>query len=338
MKEIPLGLSFDDVLIVPQFSEIRSRQYTSTRTILDEYEFEIPIVSANMDTVTEVVMAVKMAELGGLGVIHRNMDAEQQADMVRVVSESTNYPHHVGAAVGVNDDWKYRVELLVEAGAKFIVVDIAHGHAKHCIEAIEYLGDNYEPLTIIAGNVATPAGVRDLANAGADVIKVGIGPGSGCSTRVMTGVGYPQFGAILNCADMAKNLRVPIIADGGIRNSGDVAKALAAGASAVMIGNLLAGTTEAPGEFINIDGEYYKSYRGMASTEASGRKHAEGVSGMVKYRGSAKDVVEYLMGGLRSAMSYVGAEDLPDFWSNAEFVRMTDAGRIESAPHDIKMD
>lgn len=253
----------------------------------------------------------------------------------------------VGAAIGVKDGYLERADALLRAEADVILIDIAHGHSKRVIDAIKKLKKTFTKIEIVAGNVATPDGVRDLALAGADAVKVGIGPGAGCTTRIVTGVGVPQLSAILNCAREAKKYKIPIIADGGIQSSGDFSKALAAGAQAVMIGSLLAGTDEAPGEYIIEDGVAYKLYRGQASYDAQKdtnlrdgsdgfTRTPEGRAGKVFYRGSAKNIVTELIGGLRSSMSYLGAHNIQEFQKNAEFVRITPSGLEESHQHDIK--
>jgi len=261
----------------------------------------------------------------------------------------------VGAAVGVKEDTLARTDELLKAGADVIVIDVAHGHNSRAIETTKLLRKTFGlRIELIAGNIATPEAARDLAKAGADGLKVGIGPGAACTTRLVTGVGVPQLSAIMDVAKEAKKLSIPFIADGGIKNSGDLAKALAAGADTAMIGNLLAGTKESPGEYILERGVAYKYYRGMASYEAAAEKtrldttatgggqgdgffrSPEGASGRVPYRGEVSMVVTDLVSGLRSSMSYLGARTLKEFGKNAEFIRMTDAGRTESGPHGVK--
>ena len=473
------GLTFDDVLLLPDYSEVLPKE-VSVRTRLTKRLFlNIPILSAAMDTVTEAEMAIAMAREGGLGVIHKNLSIEAQAAMVRKVKRSeagmiqdpvtlpptatledaerlmreyrigglpvvdvygrllglvTNrdlrferdlkrpvtevmtpverlvtarpgttleeaeellrrhkveklplvdesgrlkglitlkdivkrrqYPNAVkdaqgrllvGAAVGASKDLPERAQALVEAGVDVLVLDSAHGHSKGILEALAYLKETFgERVEVIAGNVATREGARALAERGADAVKVGIGPGSICTTRVVTGVGVPQITAILEAAAGVKDLDVPVIADGGIKYTGDVAKAIAAGAHAVMLGSMLAGTDEAPGEEVLKDGRRYKLYRGMGSLGAMKQGSAdryfqdpekgeteakklvpEGIEGMVPYKGPVADVLYQIVGGLRSAMGYVGAPDIETFRKKARFVRMTMAGLIESHPHDV---
>ncbi len=472
-----LALTFDDVLLVPRHSRVASRGDVSTATTLAPgLPLAIPIVSANMDTVTESAMAIAMAQAGGLGVIHRFMTVERQVSEVarvkraegyiveapatiapeatvaqareamaaagigglvvvdpdgrllgmitrrdvlfaedlgqpvgvlmtprqRLVTVSTRidleearrqlhahrveklplvdehdrlrglvtaqdiiklerHPHatkdakgrlRVGAAVGARPSDLDRAAGCVQAGADVLVVDIAHGHSENCLQMVRRLKERFADVPVIGGNVATPEGVRDLAEAGAQGVKVGIGAGSICVTRAVTGFGVPQLTAILECAEQAQALGVPLIADGGIRDSGDVTKALAAGASAVMVGGVLAGTDEAPGATVIRDGRKYKIVRGMASLTANidrrtlergvepepaewGEVVAEGVEAVVPYRGAVADILVQLIGGLRSGMSYAGADTVAGLWERAEFIRVTSAGQRESGPHDV---
>ncbi len=473
------GLTFDDVLLVPRRSAVRSRSDVSTATRLSRHiGLHIPIVSANMDTVTEWEMAVAMARAGGIGIIHRFMTSERQAEQVRRVKRAESYvveppytlppettvsearkmmderdigglvvvdaenrplgivtrrdlqfvlddgqpvtawmtpaerlvtapagttleearrilhqhrieklplvdeegrlaglitakdivqlmqhPHatkdhkgrlRVGAAVGVRPGFLERAAMLLEAGADVIVVDIAHGHSDNAIDAVRALRREFGDIELIAGNVATAEGTRDLIEAGVDAVKVGVGPGSICITRVVTGFGVPQLTAIAECAAAAREYDVPIIADGGIRNSGDLVKALAAGASSVMLGSLLAGTKESPGVIILRNGRRYKVSRGMASLGAAmsrpdrqpeddeedpawARVVAEGVEAAVPYRGSVNELLDQLVGGLRSGLSYGGAMTIEELQANAEFIPITWAGLQESKPHDVEV-
>jgi len=474
-----IGLTFDDVLLVPRRSSLRSRSEADPSVeLFPGIRLAIPILSANMDTVTEAEMAIAMAQQGGLGIIHRFMTIEHQAAEVARVKRSesfvveqpltiapeatvgeakrllqeakiggllvtdpdgrlvgmitardvlfasddaapvrrvmtprerlvvasadetlesarlTLHEHRleklplvngqdqvvglitakdiiklarhpqavkdakgrlcVGVAVGVKPSDMDRAAACVQAGADVLVLDIAHGHADHAIEMTRALKARFPHIPLIAGNVATPEGVRDLAEAGADAVKVGVGAGSICITRVVTGFGVPQLTAILECARAGHELGVPIIADGGIRTSGDLTKALAAGASAVMIGSLLAGTDESPGMAVVREGRRYKVVRGMASLTANVDRRRvergdeldpgewekvvpEGVEAVVPYRGSVRDILFQLVGGLRSGMSYAGARTLPELWRNAEFIRITPAGQRESGPHDVNL-
>ncbi|NPB04696.1 MAG: IMP dehydrogenase [Thermotogae bacterium] len=470
MTDFPEALTFDDVLLVPQYSEVVPSEVNVTTRFSRRIELRIPIVSAAMDTVTEYRMAVAIAQLGGIGVIHRNLSPKEQASQVRRVKRfrawmvldpytiSPNSPvsearrlmaekgisgipvvdergklvglitrrdirfaevgevrrymtprkdlkvarvgvsleeakellqkwkkeklpvvdeegHLVGlitakdifntsepdtavldskgrlrvaAAVGPGSDLEERAELLSEAGVDAFVVDTAHGHSGRVGGTVRYLKSRYPDIDVVAGNVATGEGALYLTEMGADAVKVGVGPGSICTTRVVAGVGVPQLSAIISVAKALRDREVPIIADGGIRYSGDIVKALAAGADSVMIGSLLAGTDESPGEDIFYNGRRYKTYRGMGSLGAmesgGGARYGynrptkyvpEGVEGMVPYRGPVADVVYQLVGGLRAGMGYVGAKDLVQLRERSRFVRITGAGARESHPHDI---
>jgi IMP dehydrogenase len=480
MVDPPLALTYDDVLLVPRRSRISSRRNVDTCSRFSRrIEVATPIVSANMDTVTEADMAIAMARLGGIGVIHRFMSLETEAQQVRKVKRSESsyienpyalQPHNtvgdalklmdeqgitgilvtdadgvlqgiltsrdllfredmhlrindvmtprerlitapvgtsveqakdifakhkieklplvdgdgklrglvtskdiykrvlfpdaskddkgrlrVAAAIGVVGDYMERAQELHQAGADALVIDIAHGHSENCIRALESIRAKLgAEVEIVAGNVATAEGVRDLVEAGADAVKVGVGPGSICITRIVAGVGVPQLSAALECAREGDRLGIPILADGGIQASGDVTKALAAGASTVMIGNLLAGTRESPGVTITRNGRKFKICRGMASLEAAvQRQHREsmgqglgedldsvvpeGVEAMVPFRGEVSEVVTQLVGGLRSGMSYCDAATIPELREKAQFVRMTEAGRRESTFHGVEL-
>lgn len=475
-KFIKEGLTFDDVLLVPDYSEVLPHEVDVSTYITKEIKLNIPIVSAAMDTVTEARLAIALAREGGIGIIHRNMPIKNQATEVEKVKKSesgmiinpvtvspqakvkealslmerykisgvpvvdesgklvgilTNrdlrfmkpedkekrvsqfmtsenlitakegisleeatevlqrhrieklpivdsdgkiiglitikdimkrkqYPNackdelgrlRVGAAVGTGDDTFDRVGALVEAGVDLVVVDTAHGHSKRVIKVVEKVKSLYPQLQVIAGNVATGEGAQALIDAGADAVKVGVGPGSICTTRVVAGVGVPQITAIMEAAQVGMRSGVPIIADGGIRYSGDIAKAIAAGASAVMLGNLLAGTEEAPGETIYYQGRAYKVYRGMGSLGAmmsrlSSDRYGqdkvekfvpEGIEGRVPYKGRLSEIIYQLVGGLRSGMGYVGAPDIPTLQKKAKFVRITWAGYKESHVHDVSI-
>ncbi len=345
-KKFEETLSFDDVMLVPQYSSILSRSEVDTRTILSNgkknFSLSIPIISANMDTVTESEMAILMAKMGGLGIIHRFISVEKQVEEVKKVKSQNLI---VGAAVGVKEGELERIKELVAAGADLIALDIAHGHSKYAIEKVKFIKKEFPSVFIAAGNVATAEGFKDLADAGADAVKVGIGAGSICTTRIVTGFGIPQISAILNCAPVAQKTKVGLISDGGIKSSGDIVKALAAGADAVMMGNVLAGTDEAPGKLIEIDGKKFKSYRGMASLQAnlerpdakSNRDEIieEGVSAHVPYKGKAEDIVKKMVGGMRSGLSYAGAKNIAELKKNAKFVKISPAGLRESNPHDV---
>jgi IMP dehydrogenase len=478
---VPLALTYDDVLLVPCRSSIASRRDVDTSSRLTrELQLKIPVIAANMDTVTEARMARAMAREGGLGVIHRFMPIAQEAAEVqrvkhpeeaiqgrhlhtiaptRTLADATTlmgrhnvtsllvvgegdrllgiitsrdvlfapnpeqsvaqamtggdqlvtapvgtsleaarsvlHEHRleklplvdsegrlrglitardvlrlaehpnaardgkgrllVGAAIGAVGDYLERAEALVAAGADVLVVDIAHGHSEHALRATRRVKDAFPHVQLVSGNVATAEGTRDLAEAGADAVKVGVGPGAACSTRIVAGVGVPQFTALLECVAAAAELDLPVVADGGVRNSGDLTKALAAGAETVMLGSLLAGTEESPGRTVVRNGVRTKVYRGMASAGAAESRRQretsedvldelaaavvpEGVEAVVPYRGSVSDVLYQQVGGLRSGMSYLNARCLAELRAHARFVRMTDAGRAESRPHDLIVD
>lgn len=467
------GLTFDDVLLIPRKSEVLPRDVDVSVRLSDKVKLNIPLISAAMDTVTESAMAIAIAREGGIGIIHKNMSAAQQAEEVDRVKRSesgviTNPfsltpEHHVydaeelmskyrisgvpivdeggklvgiltnrdlrfvhdysikikevmtrenlvtapvgttlqqaegilqrhkieklplvdennvlkglitikdiekaiqfpnaakdaqgrllcGAAIGVSKDAFERAEALVQAGVDMLVVDSAHGHHINIIETVRKLRERYPDLTIVAGNVATGEATRDLIEAGASIVKVGIGPGSICTTRVIAGIGVPQVTAIYDCATVARQYGVPVIADGGIKYSGDITKAIAAGASAVMVGSLFAGTEESPGESEIYQGRRFKVYRGMGSLGAmkdgSGDRYfqenesklvPEGIEGRVPYKGPLADTVHQLIGGLRAGMGYCGARNIQELINDTQFIRITNAGLRESHPHDVQI-
>ncbi len=332
------GLTFDDVLLVPCKSDVRSRRDPQLASRLTQkIEIEAPFISANMDTVTEAEMAIAMGQLGGFGILHRFMSIQEQIAQARQCH--TAGLRHVGASIGVVEDFKERAQKLADAGVSVITVDIAHGHSVSMIETVEWLKKNLPHVEVIAGNIATPEATDDLISAGADAVKVGIGPGSMCTTRLITGAGVPQLTAIALCAEVAQRHGVPVIADGGLRSSGDILKALCAGAASVMLGSLLAGTIETPGE---IKGGR-KQYRGMASKAAqvSWRGNvpegmaAEGEATQVPVKGHVRDVFIELAGGIRSGMSYLNATQLSEVQAKARFIEMTAAGGTESKAHGL---
>ena len=336
------GITFDDVLLVPAYSEVLPREVSLKGRFSRNIGLESPFASAAMDTVTEAPMAIAMARKGGIGVIHKNMAAEKQADEVaKVKAEGLK----VAAGVGITADVLERVEKLAKAGVDAIVLDSAHGHSKGVLDALKAVKAAFPALDVVVGNIATAAAAKDLIAAGADGLKVGIGPGSICTTRIVAGVGMPQLTAIADVAAVAGD--IPVIADGGLRYSGDVVKALAAGATCVMCGSMFAGTDEAPGEVEEIDGIKMKGYRGMGSIDAMEAGSAdryfqkgaaklvpEGVVARVPYKGSVADVLFQLEGGLRSGMGYCGARDL-DALHKAKFVKISPATVKENHPHDV---
>ncbi len=468
------GLTYDDVLLVPAYSEVLPRDTKLTAKFSRNIELKVPIVSAAMDTVTESAMAIAIARQGGIGVVHKNMSIEAQANEVRKVKRSENGMIHdpvtlkgnatagdaldimrehkiggipvvdntdiligivtnrdlrfekkrsrpvaevmtnenlivtkdgsdfktaeqklrehrieklpvvddsgklvglityrdiikltefpmsckdsygrlrVAAAVGVTHDTMHRVQALVDAGADAVIVDTAHGHSKGVIDVVKKVKDHFPQIDIVCGNVATGDGALALVKAGADAVKVGIGPGSICTTRIIAGVGMPQLSAVMNVAKALEGTGVPVIADGGVRYTGDIVKAISGGGDTVMIGSMLAGTSESPGETIIYEGRRFKGYRGMGSIEAmqKGSKDRyfqdaeddlkklvpEGITGRVPYKGTVQEVMYQIAGGLRAGMGYCGAPDIPTLQKDSQFVRITNAGMKESHPHDV---
>ncbi|MCH3997625.1 MAG: IMP dehydrogenase [Lactobacillus amylovorus] len=361
------GLTFDDVLLIPAESHVLPNEVDLSTQLADNIKLNIPLISAGMDTVTEGAMAIAMALQGGLGVVHKNMSIQAQASEVANV-KSVVVPSNAtkaavddqnrllcAAAVGVTSDTFERAEALLEAGADAIVIDTAHGHSAGVLRKIKEFREHFPKQTLIAGNVATGDATRALFDAGVDVVKVGIGPGSICTTRIVAGVGVPQITAIYDAASAAREYHKPIIADGGIKYSGDVVKALAAGGNAVMLGSMLSGTTEAPGDIFEDNGKKYKRYRGMGSVGAMAQAHGssdryfqggvneanklvpEGVEARVEYKGDVSDVVFQIDGGLRSGMGYCGAANISELIEKAQFVQITNAGLRESHPHDVQI-
>lgn len=331
-------LSFDDVLLVPNYSNIESRSQVSTASELDNNRaFSLPIISSPMDTVTEAKMAIAMNESGGLGVLHRYNSIEEQVDMLWQCRQ--NGVTDVAAAIGISGDYLNRAEMLVTQGASILCLDVAHGHHILMREAITQIRIRYPYVHIMAGNVATREGFEDLSKWGADSVRVGIGGGSICSTRIQTGHGVPTLQSIADCAESGMTTKTKIIADGGIRNSGDIVKALAAGADFVMLGSMLAGTKQTPGPTLTSpQGKKYKTYRGMASKEAQhdwrGRHSSnEGISATVPYRGCVTDIINDLNNGIRSGFSYTGARSMNELHAKSEFVFQTVAGQMESSTH-----
>ncbi|HIW70302.1 MAG TPA: IMP dehydrogenase [Candidatus Limosilactobacillus merdipullorum] len=361
------GLTFDDVLLIPAESHVLPNEVDLSTQLAPNIKLNLPFISAGMDTVTENSMAIAMALQGGLGVIHKNMSIQAQASEVATV-KGVELPVSfdkaavddkkrllVAAAVGVTSDTFERAEALLKAGADAIVIDTAHGHSAGVLRKIKEIRDHFPDVTLIAGNVATAEATKALYDAGVDVVKVGIGPGSICTTRVVAGVGVPQITAIYDAASVAREYGKTIIADGGIKYSGDIVKALAAGGNAVMMGEMFSGTTEAPGELYEENGKKYKTYRGMGSVAAMAQSHGssdryfqggvneanklvpEGIEGREEYKGDVADVIFQMVGGLRSGMGYCGAPDIKTLIENAQFVQITNAGLRESHPHDVQI-
>jgi IMP dehydrogenase len=335
------SLSFDDVLLVPQYSEIESRSQVDISSNLDNnLKFTLPVISSPMDTVTEEAMAIATHTAGGFGIVHRYNSINEQADIVKRIREK-NSSMPVAVAIGATGDYIERAERMVHLGVKILCVDTAHGHHVAMERAIKTLKDNYGQRThIMAGNVATLEGFNALAEWGADSIRVGIGGGSICSTRLVSGHGVPTLQSIVECARTPYSAK--IIADGGIKTSGDIVKALAAGADFVMVGSLFAGTKETPGNvFTSNKGKKYKIYRGMASTKAQedwrGKSSTpEGVSTTVTYKGKVASILDNLLGGIRSGFSYSGVRSLKDLQIKAKFIRQTAAGQVESSTHIMR--
>lgn len=361
-KFTKLGLTFDDVLLIPAASDVLPREVNTSTQLGSNLNLKIPVLSAGMDTVTEAPMAIALAQLGGLGVIHKNMSIAAQVEQVSQVKQRASLASKsavdaddhllVAAAVGINDDTFTRTQALIDAGVDAIVIDTAHGHSQGVLTKIAEIRATYPQQTIIAGNVATAAGTKALFYAGVDVVKVGIGPGSICTTRVIAGVGVPQITAVFDAAAVAQDYGKQIIADGGIKYCGDIVKALAAGGNAVMLGNMLAGTTQAPGEVLTDEkGNQFKAYRGMGSVAAmkdgssdryfQSKVHEakklvpEGIEGKLPYKGDVEDIIYQIVGSLRSGMGYVGAHTINDLINQAQFIQITNAGLTESHPHDI---
>ncbi|MER5491414.1 IMP dehydrogenase [Streptomyces sp. NPDC002490] len=353
------GLSFDDVLLVPQRTALRSRRHADLTTeLLPGVRLAVPVLSANTQWCTGDRMAAAMARCGGLGVLHRMQTVDQQTGQLDAVKAAPPDPGatrsgdgrlFVGAAVGVTGDWRERAARLVDHGADLLVVDVAHGHSDQVLAAVTTLRTAYPRLPLVAGNVATAAGTRDLVEAGADLVKVGIGPGGVCTTRLVAGTGVPQLTAILDCAAEAARHGVGVIADGGIRHAGEIAKALAAGARAVMLGSLLAGAEESEAQAVERDGRHYRTSNGFVSLgmDLTLRRAAglpitraevddyvpEGVEATFPHTGPLTTTLRQLTGGVQSALSYSGATCLDEFRERAEFIRITDAGRGENGPH-----
>ena len=339
-----IGLTFDDVLLVPRYSEISSRKHPQLKTkITKNFTIDLPVITANMDTITETDMACAMASLGGIGSLHRFMtEAEQVAQVEKIKSylKEKNLKTPIAASIGVKEEGMKRAELLVAAGVQIITLDIAHGDSIMMLETLDFLKKKFPQVDVIAGNVATSDGVKRMIDRGADAVKVGIGPGSMCTTRIITGHGVPQLSAISLAVSVAKKYGIPVIADGGLKNSGDIVKALCAGADSVMVGSLVSGTLETPGELKG----GMKQYRGMASKAAqvSWRGDmpqgmaAEGESTMSPSKGPVSHVIEELMGGLRSGMTYIGVDNIPAMHEQSLFIQMTASGMHESKPHGVR--
>jgi IMP dehydrogenase len=336
------AITFDDIQIKPSFSEILHRADCDVKTkITANVKLDIPIVSSPMDTITELQMAVALGKLGGLGIVHRFMSIERQATTIKQIKQQDLI---AGAAIGITNSFIERAQELVKTGCDILLIDVAHGHHILVKEALRRLKNEIKgSFEIIVGSIATEEAARDLCEWGADCLRVGAGNGSLCTTRIRTGVGVPSVTALLDAISVSDIYSVPVIADGGIRNIGDVCKGLGCGADAVMLGSLLSGTKETPGEISKVgqwpNEQLYKKYRGSASLESKlerdENKNVEGESQLILYKGKIKRIIVDIIDGLKSSMSYVGAKDLIEFQTLAKFVKITPAGTIEAQPHLI---
>ena len=350
MGTIKESLTFDDVLLLPRYSNVLPSDTNISLNLTKKITLKAPFLSSAMDTVTESRMAIAIAKSGGLGIIHRNLSIKDQTkEIIKVKSKNLL----VGAAVGTNKEDLLRSKSLIDNGCDLIVVDTAHGHSEKVLKILSKLKKINGKIPICVGNIATGEAAKKLYNSGADIIKVGIGPGSICTTRMVAGIGVPQISAVMDVKKALKKKNVKIISDGGIKFSGDIAKALAAGADAIMMGSIFAGTDESPGKKFKYKGKFYKQYRGMGSIGAMSSGSAnryfqknfkdkskfvpEGVEGRVIYKGSVSKIIYQLKGGLRSSMGYIGAKNLNQIIKNAEFIKITKAGFYESMVHSVEM-
>ena len=350
MEPIKEALTFDDVLLVPRYSNILPSNTDIKVELFKSIKLEVPFLSSAMDTVTESHMAIAMAKAGGLGVIHRNLDIKKQSQEVLKVKKLKLL---VGAAIGTSKDDIIRAKTLIDSGVNLLVIDTAHGHSEKVLKTLSKIKKMSSKLNVCVGNIATGEAAKKLYDSGADILKVGIGPGSICTTRMIAGIGVPQITAIMDVKKSLRNKKIKIISDGGIKFSGDIAKALAAGADAIMMGSIFAGTEESPGKKFRLKNKIYKSYRGMGSigamSEGSSNRYfqknykdkskfvPEGVEARVKYKGSVSKIIYQLQGGLRSSMGYIGAKNLNQIHKNAKFIKITKAGFYESMVHSVEM-
>ncbi len=350
MEAIKEALTFDDVLLLPKFSKILPRDTDISLDLSKNIKLKSPFLSSAMDTVTESPMAIAMAKAGGIGIIHRNLDMSRQSLEVKKVKKKNLL---VGAAIGTSSDDLKRAKKLLDSGVDLIVIDTAHGHSEKVLKILSKLKRKNYRIPFCVGNIATGDAAKSLYNSGADIIKVGIGPGSICTTRMVAGIGVPQITAVMEVYKSLKGKKIKIISDGGIKFSGDIAKAIAAGADAIMMGSIFAGTDESPGKKFKIKNKFYKKYRGMGSIGAMSagssnryfqKNHKdkskfvpEGVDGRVEYKGSVEKIIYQLKGGLRSSMGYIGAKKINDIKKNAKFIKITKAGFYESMVHSVEM-
>jgi IMP dehydrogenase len=350
MGTIKEALTFDDVLMLPRYSNILPANTNISLSLTNKITLKVPFLSSAMDTVTESNMAIGMAKEGGIGVIHRNLKIKNQSLEIKKVKRKKLL---VGAAIGTNNEDLDRARSLLDNGADLIVIDTAHGHSSKVLTILSKIKKINNNVPICVGNIATAEAAKDLYNSGADIIKVGIGPGSICTTRMVAGIGMPQISAILEVKKALNKKKIKISSDGGIKFSGDIAKALAAGADAIMMGSIFAGTDESPGRKFKVKGKIYKQYRGMGSIGAMSSGSAnryfqknykdkskfvpEGVEGRVEYKGSVSKIIYQLQGGLRSSMGYIGAKNLGEIKKKAKFIKITKAGFYESMVHSVEM-
>ena len=350
MGTIKESLTFDDVLLLPQYSNVLPSETNISLNLTKKISLKVPFLSSAMDTVTESKMAIAIGRSGGIGVIHRNLNIKKQTKEIIAVKKKKLV---VGAAVGTSNEDIERAKSLISNGCDLIVVDTAHGHSEKVLKTLSKLKKINNKIPICVGNIATGDAAKKLYNSGADIIKVGIGPGSICTTRMVAGIGVPQISAIMDVKQALKNKKIKIISDGGIKFSGDIAKALAAGADAIMMGSIFAGTEESPGRKFKVKGRVYKQYRGMGSIGAMSSGSAgryfqknfkdkskyvpEGVEGRVEYKGKVSKIIYQLQGGLRSSMGYIGAKNLDQISKNAKFIKITKAGFYESMVHSVEM-
>ena len=350
MGTIKESLTFDDVLLLPRYSDILPSETDISIELTKRIFLKAPFLSSAMDTVTESKMAIAMAQAGGIGIVHRNLNIKDQIKEIFKVKKKKLV---VGAAVGTNKEDLLRAKMLIDNGCDLIVIDTAHGHTKKVLNLLSNLKKINKKIPLCVGNVATGEAAKKLYDSGADIIKVGIGPGSICTTRMVAGIGVPQISAIMEVKRALKNKKIKIISDGGIKFSGDIVKAIAAGADAIMMGSIFAGTDESPGKKFKIKGKIYKSYRGMGSIGAMSSGSAnryfqknfkdkskfvpEGVEGRVAYKGNVSKIIYQLKGGLRSSMGYIGAKNLKEISKNAKFIKITKAGFYESMVHSVEM-
>ena len=350
MDTIKESLTFDDVLLIPKYSDVLPINTDICLKLTNKITLRAPFISSAMDTVTESKMAIAIAREGGMGIIHRNLNIKNQSNEVRKVKKNKLI---VGAAVGTNKEDLERAKSLVGSGVDLIVIDTAHGHSEKVLKTLSKIKKIIKNIPVCVGNIATSEAAKRLYNSGADIIKIGIGPGSICTTRMVAGIGVPQISAIMDVKKALKNKKVKIISDGGIKFSGDIAKAIAAGADAIMMGSIFAGTDESPGKKFKSKGKIYKQYRGMGSIGAMSAGSAnryfqknfrdkskfvpEGVEGRVEYKGKVSKIIYQLQGGLRSSMGYIGAKNLNELNKKAKFIKITKAGFYESMVHSVEM-